>query len=118
MAYNMRLQPTIRGILEMTAEETEEGLLLQTFRNGSLVGTVRIYMEHNVATIHGVEIDAKFRGRHFGVETVLMTVDYLKKHDCGKIILHVSGANKVAYHLYSHHGFVHIDQLDYWIKSV
>jgi ribosomal protein S18 acetylase RimI-like enzyme len=118
MAYNMRLQPQPRGILQVKAEETEEGVTIKTFRNEIPVGVVNVYIEQNVATIHGVEIDARFRGRHFGVETILLTVDYLKSHNCSKIILHVSGANKVAYHLYSHHGFVHIDQLDYWIKSV
>lgn len=118
MSYNMRIKPQYQGILELKSSKSEGGEFLETYRNGVKVGEVHLQIENNVATIYGVEIEQKYRGRRFGVETLLLTIDYLQKKGCCKIILHVSGSNRVAYHLYSHHGFVHVEQIDYWLKNV
>lgn len=118
MAYNMRLAPATQGILTLHEEEDGEVHVLHTYRKETLVGTVHYHIEEGVATLFGVFVEEKYRGRRFGVETLNLAVKYLMDAGCERIILHVSGANKIAYHLYSHHGFVHVEQLDYWMKKL
>ena len=118
MSYNMRIEPKVQNILDMEISETEDGEWIETFRDGEKIGSVHVAIDHNVATIYNLEIESRYRGRRFGVETLNLTVKHLREINCCKIILHVSGSNRVAYRMYSHHGFVHVEQVDYWLKRV
>ncbi len=115
LSYNMNLKPQPKGILSLQVVENEEKLLLESYRKNEKIGQVSVLIEKGVATIFGVEIIEKMRGRGYGVETLLLTICELQRRECCKIILHVSGSNEVAYRMYVNHGFVHVQQLDYWM---
>jgi N-acetylglutamate synthase-like GNAT family acetyltransferase len=118
MSYNTRIEPKPLGILELKSTKTENGELIETYREDTKVGEISLDIEKNVATIYGVEVLPEYRGRRFGVETLLLTIKHLLDEGCCKIILNVSSSNKIAYRMYSHHGFVHVEQIDYWLKTV
>ena len=86
-------------------------------RLGAKLETSEYLMSYNMR-IYNLEIESRYRGRRFGVETLNLTVKHLREINCCKIILHVSGSNRIAYRMYSHHGFVHVEQVDYWLKRV
>ena len=118
MSYNMRIDPKPRRILTLRSTSTENGELLETFRDDVRVGSMNLEIERHIATIYNLEIEPEYRGRGYGVETLLLALEHLKKSGCCKVILHVSSSNKVAYRMYSRHGFVHVEQLDYWLKMI
>lgn len=118
MSYNMRIEPVPRRILRLECSHTENGEFLETFRDNVKVGSMNLEIEKNIATIYNLEVKTEYRGRGYGVETLLLALEHLKKSGCCKIILHVSSSNKIAYHMYSRHGFVHVEQLDYWLKRI
>ncbi len=118
MSYCMQQDANPLGNLRLEAEEVPNGRWIRTFRENEPVGSVQVEIEQNVAAIYNVEVFPEYRGRGYGRETLLQTIQYLKQTGCCKILLHVSSSNPIAYHLYSHHGFVHVEQLDYWKKSL
>lgn len=118
MSYNTRIEPKPTGILTLTNTETEDGEIIETYREDVKVGQMNLAKERNTATIYGLEVLPEYRGRGFGVETLMLALKHLIDEGCCKIILHVSSSNKIAYRLYSHHGFVHVEQIDYWLKSL
>lgn len=117
MSYNMNLEPKPRGILELEVWDEEEILHMETFKGEKKVGEVSAEIQQNVATIFGVEVVKEMRGRGYGVETLLLAIEELKRRGCCKIILHVSGSNEIAHRMYANHGFVHAQQLDYWVLT-
>ncbi len=119
LSYNMNTPEEPSGILDWKWKRQDETeYLIETCRNEQKVGEIHLHIENHVASIYHVEILPKFRGRGFGTETLLLAIQYLKVSDCDKILLHVSGDNRIAYKLYTQHGFVHVDQLDYWKINV
>lgn len=117
MSYNMSLEPEPQGILTLMHSRTENGELLEVYKEKVRAGSINLELEQNTAFIYHVEIKPKLRGRGYGTEALLLTLQYLKALGYKKILLHVSSSNKIAYHMYSHHGFVQIEQIDYWINA-
>lgn len=118
MSYRMETNALPKGILTFHYEETEDGEIAETYWDSEKVASVHLFLENKVATIYDFEVLPKYRGRRFGVETLLLTVQHLKEMGCCKILLHVSSSNKIACRLYLNHGFVHVEQLDYWRKLI
>ena len=118
MAYNMDIEPRPQGILILLHSKTENGELLETYKKDIKIGSINLELEQNTAIIYNVEIEEKYRGRGYGTETLLLVLEYLKNSKYEKIILHVSSLNKIAYGMYSRHGFVNIQQVDYWFKKI
>ena len=59
-------------------------------------------------------IDDAERNKGYGSEMLILILGELLNQEVAKILLHVNGANKVAHVMYSHHGFVSEEQIDYW----
>ena len=117
MSYNMNLEPKPRGILTLTHSRTENGELLEVYKESVRAGSINLELEQSTAFIYHVEIKRELRGRGYGTEALLLTLQYLKTLGYQKIMLHVSSSNKIAYKMYSHHGFAELEQVDYWIKE-
>ncbi len=114
MRYNKDIKPEPKRMFELVVEEdgTQE-------RYKALSGETEIghcYVEHSrdTASIFGFWIEEKHRGNGYGTEMLLLLIEHLLKHGSNKILLHVNNANKAAHNMYSHHGFIHDEQIDYW----
>lgn len=106
-----------QNISTLTYKVNEKNVF-ETFIKGTRVGSVNLEIEKETASIYHVEIEPNFRGMGYGTETLLLTLEYLRKSNCCKAVLHVSSLNEIAYSMYCRHGFICTEQIDYWIKEV
>lgn len=115
MRFNMKYTPTPQNILTIESSSIDNTETIISYNDEQAVGGCNIEHNRGVATIYGFEIIPSMRGLGYGTETLLLTLKHLIDSGCHKILLQVNGANKAAHAMYSHHGFVHDEQIDYWI---
>ncbi len=115
MRYNNDILPKPKRILSIKNEKNGNIVMYKAFLDEKEIG--ECYVEHNRATasIYGFLIKEKYRGNGYGTELLLLLLEHLLDSDCKKILLHVNNANKAAHVMYSNHGFVHEEQIDYWL---
>lgn len=114
MRYNMNITPIPLGTLTISYETESNTEIFESSLNGTPIGGCKVEHNRGVATIYEFEIEASHRGRGYGTETLILVLKRLIDSGCHKILLQVNGANKAAHAMYSHHGFVHEEQVDYW----
>jgi len=102
----------------LTYSISENKKMLETFKEGIKTGSVSLEIDNGTASIYHVEIKPELRGMGYGTETLLLTLEYLRKLGCHKAMLHVSSLNATAYGMYCRHGFVCTEQIDYWVKEI
>lgn len=114
MSYNMKTIPAPKGILTIEYHTTENTEIFTSSLNGVQIGSCNVEHNRGVATIYDFNVIPAMRGKGYGTETLLLVLKRLLDSKCHKILLQVNGANKAAHAMYSHHGFVHQEQIDYW----
>jgi len=114
MSYDTAVTPKPQGILTMQHRKVESTEIYETYKDGVMIGGCQVEFTRNQAVIHGFKVEEAERGKGYGTETLLLILKHLKESDAPKILLHVNGANKAAHAMYSHHGFVEEQQIDYW----
>ncbi len=100
--------------LDYEFNEDDAVISLNTFLEDDYVGSCQIEISGDYALIHDVEVKKKYRGLGYGSETLYHTINHLTNNNYKKILLHVNSANTIAFTMYSHHGFIINQQLDYW----
>ena len=114
MKYNMDITPIPKEILSIKVKKNENTEEISSFFENEEIGHLCIEHNRGVATIYGFVVEPNQRGKGFGTETLLLVLRHLIKSGCHKILLQVNGANTAAHNMYSHHGFVSEEQIDYW----
>lgn len=107
-----------RGILTFECHVHKNKGIFQTFWEKRKIGSIHLEFGKEAAFLYHVEIKPEFRKKGYGTETLLLALEYLRKSGCQKALLHVSSFNKTAYGMYCRHGFVCMEQIDYWRKNV
>lgn len=114
MKYNMSTIPNPSDCLSIkycTKDNTE---FFTSYLNEDAVGGCNVEHNRGVATIYGFEVKPTYRGKGYGTQTLLLVLKRLLDSKCHKILLQVNGANRAAHIMYSHHGFIQQEQIDYW----
>lgn len=114
MKYNMKQTPNPKRILDIEFSTEGNTEYIDTFFESDHIGHMNIEHNRGVATIYGFEVENSKRGNGYGTETLLLSLEHLISKGCHKILLQVNGANLAAHKMYSHHGFIHEEQIDYW----
>ena len=114
MSYDMSPVEEVKDRLELfsTAEDNTE--IFEACIGEDVIGTCNVEFTRSHAVIYEFQIYEEYRGNGYGSEMLLLILKALLKEEVSKILLHVSGANTVAHAMYSHHGFVSEEQIDYW----
>ena len=114
MSYDMSpvTETEMRFELESTTEDNTE--IFEAFIDDDLIGTCNVEFTRSHAVIYEFYIYEEYRGNRYGSELLLRILKKLLEEGVTKILLHVNGANTVAHTMYSHHGFVTEEQIDYW----
>lgn len=114
MSYDKSVEPVPQKILKITHEKRDNTEYYETNLDGTLIGSCKVEFTRTHAVIYDFKVEEEYRGKGYGTETLLLILKHLLKSDVDKILLHVNGANKAAHVMYSHHGFVEEQQIDYW----
>ena len=114
MSYDVNVKPEPQKILKLVHRKVESTEIYETYRDDKKIGGCHVEFTRSQAVIHGFMIEEDERGKGYGTETLLLILKHLLKNDAPKILLHVNDANKAAHAMYSHHGFVSEQQIDYW----
>ena len=114
MSYDMSPVKDIKGRLELVCTKDENTEIFEACIGEDVIGTCNVEFTRSHVVIYEFQIYEEYRGNGYGSELLLLILDHLLKEDISKILLHVSGANIVAHAMYSHHGFVSEEQIDYW----
>ncbi len=114
MRYNMKTIPNPSGALTIEYHTEDNTEFFTSYLDGEPIGKCNVEHSRGVATIYGFEVTPCYRGKGYGTETLLLVLKRLLDSKCHKILLQVNGANRAAHIMYSHHGFVSQEQLDYW----
>lgn len=86
-------------------DDTENEFTL--WLDDTYIGGCFIYFseDNNTATIYGYEIRDSYRGQGYGKLGLYLILKELQQLECDKVILHVTGKNKIAHNLYISCGF-------------
>lgn len=114
MSYDMSVKPEPAGKLEITYSKDDNTEIYGTYVGNTPIGSCKVEFTRTHAVIYDFQILPEHRGNGYGTEMLLMILKHLMEEEVSKILLHVSGANTAAHAMYSHHGFVSEEQLDYW----
>lgn len=114
MCYNMKTTPAPKGILTIKYHTEDNTEFFSSYLDDMLIGSCNVEHSRGVATIYGFNVIPSMRGNGYGTETLLLVLKRLLESKCHKILLQVNGANRAAHIMYSHHGFIHEEQIDYW----
>lgn len=114
MSYNMSPVEDIKERLELYSTTEENTEVFEACIGEDVIGTCNVEYTRSHAVIYEFQVYEEYRGNGYGSEMLLLILRELLKEDVSKILLHVSGANTVAHAMYSHHGFVSEEQIDYW----
>ena len=114
MSYDMNNKEKPQGRLKLISTSDENTQFYKACLDESIVGTCNVEFTRTHAVIYEFQIYEEFRGNGYGSEMLILILGELLNQDVAKILLHVNGANKVAHAMYSHHGFVSEEQIDYW----
>lgn len=114
MSYDMSPVMEVKERLELKSTLEDNTEVFEAFIGDKLVGTCNVEFTRSHAVIYEFFIYEEYRGNGYGSELLLLILKHLLEEDVSKILLHVNGANTVAHTMYSHHGFVTEEQIDYW----
>lgn len=116
MSYDMSLvkDSDIKGRLELVSKTEENTEIFAACIGEDVIGTCNVEYTRSHAVIYEFQIYEEYRGNGYGSEMLLLILRELLNEEVSKILLHVSGANTVAHTMYSHHGFISEEQIDYW----
>ena len=117
MTYDKSVKPVPQKILKLTHEKKDNTEYYETFKDGQKVGSCKVEFTRTQAVIYDFKVEENERGKGYGTETLLLILKNVLENDADKILLHVNGANTVAHAMYSHHGFVEEQQIDYWLLA-
>lgn len=115
MSYDKAINPIPQKILKLMHEKKDNTEYYETYKEGKLIGSCKVDFTRTQAVIHDFKVEENERGQGYGTETLLLILKHILESDTDKILLHVNGANKAAHAMYSHHGFVEEQQIDYWL---
>ncbi len=115
MSYDKSVKPVPKKTLKMTHEKKENTEYYQTLLDGEKIGSCKVEFTRTQAVIYDFMVEEEYRTKGYGTETLLLILKHVLETDIDKILLHVNGANKAAHIMYSHHGFVEEQQIDYWL---
>lgn len=114
MSYDMSPVMEVKERLELKSTLEDNTEVFEAFIGDKLIGTCNVEFTRSHAVIYEFFIYEEYRGNGYGSELLLLILKHLLEEDVSKILLHVNGANTVAHTMYSHHGFVTEEQIDYW----
>ena len=115
MSYDKNVKPAPKRVLTMTHEKNDGTEHYETFKDSVIVGSCNVEFTRTQAVIYNLMVEENQRGKGYGTETLLLILEHILNSGVSRILLHVNDANKVAHAMYSHHGFVHEEQIDYWL---
>lgn len=115
MSYDKNVTPVPQKILKLTNEKKDNTEYYETYKGDTLIGSCKVEFTRTQAVIYDFKVEESERGRGYGTETLLLILKHILKSDADRILLHVNGANTAAHMMYSHHGFVEEQQIDYWL---
>lgn len=78
------------------------------------IGKIRLEISENTAYIYGFGIIPDYRGRGFGREALLLTLDIIKNMSIVNVYLDVAAENNRALNLYKSCGFVEKSVMNYY----
>lgn len=90
---------------EFIKDNIENGTTFIAEINNTDIGKVRLEINDGVGGIYGLGVLPEFRGRGYGREVLLLSVDRLKEMGSKRIILQVEINNRNALNLYKSCGF-------------
>jgi len=99
---------------ELIKKNIENGTTFIAETNNTDIGKVRLEINDGVGGIYGLGVLPEFRGKGYGRELLLLSVDKLKEMGCVKIILQVEVNNRNALNLYKSCGFEENYVMDYY----
>lgn len=114
MSYDMTVKPEPQHLLEISYVKEENTEQYSAFLKGTPVGSCKVEFTRSHGVIYEFQILPEYRGKGYGTEMLLLILKHLLKTGASKILLHVNGANTAAHAMYSHHGFINEEQIDYW----
>lgn len=114
MTYDKSAKPKPQKSLKMTHHKDNNTEHYETYKDGQKVGSCKVEFTRTQAVIYDFMVEESERGKGYGTETLLLILNNILENDADKILLHVNGANTVAHVMYSHHGFVEEQKIDYW----
>ena len=114
MSYDKNVKPIPQKILKLAHEKKDNTEYYETYKEGVLIGSCKVEFTRTQAVIYDFKVEENERGKGYGTETLLLILKHILQSDVDKILLHVNGANTAAHAMYSHHGFVEEQQIDYW----
>ena len=83
-------------------------------KDNSLIGKVRLEIADNVGGIYGLEVLPGYRGKGYGRELLILSINKLKESNVKAINLQVETKNKNALKLYKSCGFNENYTMDYY----
>ena len=114
LSYDVEAKPEPKRILKLNYRKVGSTGIYETFKDDKLVGSCQVEGSGQTAVIHDVEVDETERGKGYGTETLLLVLEHLRATDASRIVLHVNGGNEAAFAMYTHHGFVEEQRIEYW----
>jgi len=117
MSYDMSVTPMPLNKLDLRVQKDENTKLFAAYLADEQVGSCNVEFTRSHGVIYDFQIFPEYRGNGYGTELLLLILKHLIENDIEKIFLHVNGANTAAHAMYSHHGFVSEEQLDYWMLT-
>lgn len=114
MSYDMSPVNETKGRLELISNAEDSTVNFEACIGDDIIGTCNVEFTRSHVVIYEFQIYEEYRGNGYGSELLLLVLKQLLKEGATKILLHVNGANIVAHAMYSHHGFVSEEQIDYW----
>ena len=115
MSYNKSVKPTPQKLLKLAHDKNDNTEYYETYKDNELIGSCKVGFTRTQAVIHDFKVEEIHRGKGYGTETLLLILKHILQSDVDKILLHVNGANVAAHAMYSHHGFIEEQQIDYWL---
>lgn len=115
MSYDTSVKPVPKGTLKLTHEKTGNTEIYESSGKLMKIGGCKVEYTRTQAVIYDFEIDKRKRGKGYGTETLLLVLEHMLEASVSRILLHVNGANEAAHTMYSHHGFIQEEQIDYWL---
>ncbi len=114
LSYDMAVKPEPKGILKLNYRKVGSTGIYEAYKGDKQVGSCQVEYAGQSAVIHDVEVEESERGQGYGTETLLLVLEHLMGEGVARIVLHVNGANEVAYNMYVGHGFLEEQRIEYW----
>lgn len=101
-----------------SACDNEKDIAITITKNSTPIGKCNLFILNSDATIYGFEIFENYRNLGYGKISLQLILNYARSKNMSNVLLHVSGNNKAAYHLYMTNGFSVKEQIDYYLLEI